>query len=127
VPEYWYTALGRGSTPVLTAFVMGEKAEQLGSLGNGAVQAVLADLDAMFAGAATPRFAAAEIMDWAKMPYVRGAYSFPVVGGGIAMRERLAAPVAGKLFFAGEATHSGGHSGTMHGAFESASRVVGEL
>lgn len=129
VPEYWYTSAGRGATPVLTAFVMGEKAEQLGALGaDGAVQAVLADLDGMYgSSAASSRWLDAHVMDWAKMPYVRGAYSYPIVGGGIAQREKLAAPVAGKLFFAGEATNAQGHSGTMHGAYESAARAVKEI
>jgi monoamine oxidase len=129
VPEYWYTSAGRGTTPVLTAFVMGEKAEQLGALStDGAVQAVLADLDGMYgSSAASSRWQDAHVMDWAKMPYVRGAYSYPIVGGGIAQREKLAAPVAGKLFFAGEATNAQGHSGTMHGAYESAARAVQEI
>lgn len=128
VPEYWYTSLGRGTTPVLTAFVMGEKAEQLSSLGDAALQVVLADLDAMYgAEAASTAFVEARVMDWSKEPHIRGAYSFPVVGGGILMRQRLAAPLSGKVFFAGEATHSGGHSGTAHGAFESAVRAVAEI
>ncbi len=127
VPEYWYTANGRGTTPVLTAFVMGEKAEQLSALGNAAVQTVLADLDAMYGGAASGKFVEAHIMDWRKMPFVRGAYSFPVVGGGIIQRQKLAESVSGKVFFAGEATHTEGHSGTMHGALETAARAVVEI
>lgn len=127
VPEYWYTSNGRGMTPVLTAFVMGEKAEQLSSLGNAAVQSVLADLDAMYGGEASGRFLEAHIMDWSKMPFVRGAYSFPVVGGGIVQRQKLAQSVSGKVFFAGEATHTGGHSGTMHGTFDTAVRAVNEI
>jgi monoamine oxidase len=125
VPEYWYTALGRGTTPVLTAFVMGENAEALGALGAGASKAVLDDLDLMFGpGVATGAFKDAVIMDWRKEPYIRGAYSYPVVGGGIAQRVLLAEPLGKKVFFAGEATHTEGHSGTMHGAMESAIRAV---
>jgi len=127
VPEYWHTSNGRGSTPLLTAFVMGEKAEQLSALGNAAVQSVLADLDSMYVGAATGKFVDAYIMDWSKMPFVRGAYSFPVVGGGIVQRQKLAQSVSGKIFFAGEATHTEGHSGTAHGALDTAIRVVKEI
>ncbi len=42
-------------------------------------------------------------------------------------RELLAQPMNGKLFFAGEATHKGGHHGTLHGAMETAFRAVTEI
>jgi monoamine oxidase len=39
----------------------------------------------------------------------------------------LAQSISSKLYFAGEATHTGGHHGTMHGAIESALRAVTEI
>jgi monoamine oxidase len=42
-------------------------------------------------------------------------------------REVMAQPANGKLFFAGEATHKGGHHGTLHGAMETAFRAVTEI
>lgn len=42
-------------------------------------------------------------------------------------RSALAESVAGKLFFAGEATHMGGHHGTMHGAMETGLRAANEI
>jgi monoamine oxidase len=132
VPEFWFTSRGRGSTPVLTAFVMGEKAEALSALGSAAVAQVLGELDAIFGAAgntqpATNSFVDAHVMDWSKEPFVRGAYSYPVVGGGVAQRAALAEPVGGKVFFAGEATHTEGHNGSMHGALESAKKAVDAL
>ncbi|MBL8157462.1 MAG: FAD-dependent oxidoreductase, partial [Anaerolineae bacterium] len=53
--------------------------------------------------------------DWMSDPYTRGAYSYPAVGG-LNAAAVLAEPVADTLFFAGEATHTGGHMGTVHGA-----------
>ncbi len=128
VPEIWYTSFGRGNTEVLTCFVMGNKAATLSALGNGAVQSVLAELDAAFGGnAATNSFVDARIMDWSKEPFIKGAYSFPVVGGGIVKRKALAAKLNNNIFFAGEATHTEGHSGTVHGAIETGLRAVDEF
>jgi monoamine oxidase len=39
----------------------------------------------------------------------------------------LARPVAGTLFFAGEATCGGGHSSTIEGALRSGLRAAGEI
>jgi monoamine oxidase len=64
---------------------------------------------------------------WSDNPYVRGSYSYPKVGMGNA-REVLGEPVEDTLYFAGEATHTGGHSAMVHGALEmgykTAERIV---
>ncbi|HET8667865.1 MAG TPA: NAD(P)/FAD-dependent oxidoreductase, partial [Terriglobales bacterium] len=63
--------------------------------------------------------------DWQSDPYARGAYSYVLVGGMKAQGE-LAAPVGGKLFFAGEATETNGHHSTVHGAISSGVRAARE-
>ncbi|MDX2286000.1 MAG: NAD(P)/FAD-dependent oxidoreductase [Bacteroidia bacterium] len=124
VPEYWAASAGRGQTPVLTAFAMGAAAERISAAGAGIV---LEDLDRIFgAGTASSRLEAAWLQDWGAMPYIRGAYSYPAAGGGLAAREALARPMAGRLFFAGEAT-SPGHQATVHGALESGYRAAEEV
>lgn len=55
--------------------------------------------------------------DWQGDPYTRGAYSYVAVNGSGAQRE-LAEPLLETLFFAGEATHFNGQSGTVDGAIE---------
>ncbi len=62
--------------------------------------------------------------DWAEDPFSRGAYSYPGVGGLEAARA-LAEPVAGTVFFAGEATDAAW--GTVHGAMASGVRAAGEI
>jgi monoamine oxidase len=107
---------------------MGNKAATLSSLGNSSIQSVLAELDAAFGNnAATSSFVDARIMDWGKEPFIKGAYSFPTVGGGISKRQALAASLNNNIFFAGEATHTEGHSGTVHGAVETGYRAVEEF
>ena len=64
---------------------------------------------------------------WPDDPWVRGSYSFFPPGVGLDERRALAAPAHGRLFFAGEATHTEGASGTIHGAIESGERAAGEL
>lgn len=128
VPEFWYTSLGRGNTPVLTAFVMGNKAATLSAQGNGAIQTVLAELDAFYGNnVATNNFADGYIMDWGKEPFIKGGYSYPIVGGGITKRQMLAKKLNNSVFFAGEATHTQGHSATVHGAIETGYRAVQEI
>jgi len=127
VPEFWATGYGRGEDRYLTAFVMGEKAEYLSGLGDGAIDVVLGDLDAMYGGStATDLYEDARIMDWYTEPTIRGAYSYPSPGSTDA-RAALAASVGDTLFFAGEATHTEGHFATVHGAIETAERAVSEL
>src|SRR5262245_49546095 len=60
--------------------------------------------------------------DWRADPFARGSYSYALVGGADAM-EQLAQPVAETLYFAGEATNSEGHAGTVHGAIATGKRA----
>lgn len=131
VPEIWASAMERGTTPVLSALIMGEKAEQFSAQGNGAAGAILSHLDNIFGSGNVASQSVLQggthVMDWTKAPYIKGAYSFPMVGGGLIFRKELASAVDDRLFFAGEATHYEGHSGTVHGAIETAIRVIEEL
>lgn len=127
VPEIWQTSLGRGQVSVLTTFVMGENAEAFSQPGATPVATILGKLDARFSGKATAFFLDSHVEDWSKNPFVGGAYSYPKVGTRLADRAELAKNVAGKLFFAGEASHFEGHSATMHGAMETGLRAAGEI
>jgi len=129
VPEFWAPGLGRTEDPlVLTAFVMGAKADALreeGGSDDGILALVLADLDAIYDGVATPAFAGGIVQDWTAEPYVLGSYSYPSPGSS-ALRADLAR-VEGRVHFAGEATHTTGMYATVHGALESGERAVQEI
>lgn len=131
VPEIWATAVGRGNTPILTAFIMGEKGEQFSSMApEDAKGFLLGHLDNIFGNNTASQSLQQDgfyLMDWGKQPFIRGTYSHPKVGGGLIFRKELASDVDGLLFFAGEATHFEGHSGTVHGAIETGIRVVNEI
>jgi monoamine oxidase len=63
---------------------------------------------------------------WSRDPFSRGAYSFVACGQDSAA-DKLAEPVGGTLFFAGEATAPRGETGTVHGALASGLRAAEEV
>lgn len=68
----------------------------------------------------------AHLHDWQSDPFSRGAYSY-VKGGGKNAPEILGKPIEKTLFFAGEATDTTGHAGTVHGAIASGKRAAQEI
>jgi monoamine oxidase len=63
---------------------------------------------------------------WAADAYARGSYSYLAVGANLDDCDALAAPVGGRLFFAGEAT-SRKHAATVHGAYLSGLRAAAQV
>lgn len=55
-----------------------------------------------------------------------GAYTYPTLGAEAGDRAALAAPVAGKLFFAGEATNEDCNP-CMQGAMDTAARAATQI
>ena len=64
--------------------------------------------------------------DWQSDPFSRGAYTYGKVGADGA-QEAIASPIENILFFAGEATDTSGHNGTVHGAIASGIRAAREI
>ena len=64
--------------------------------------------------------------DWDSDPFSRGAYSY-VKAGGEGCQRTLGEPIGNTLFFAGEATDTSGHNGTVHGAMTTAERAAKEV
>lgn len=110
---------------VLLAFIMGQQAEYLTSLGSDSAitNALLQELDTMYNGQASASFVASHVQNWTTNPFVRGAYSYSTVGMGDA-RKVASETVAKKLYFAGEAMNTNGHHQTVHGAIETGYREV---
>jgi len=76
--------------------------------------------------AGPPRPTGVARSSWSSEPFSRGATSFLPVGAAPADRARLAAPVADRLFFAGEAT-SVDSPNSVEGARASGVRAAGEV
>lgn len=69
---------------------------------------------------------ATHIHNWHDDPFTRGAYSYVPVNGLEAQAE-LARSNENTLFFAGEATNTEGHLGTVHGAIATGLRAAREI
>jgi monoamine oxidase len=124
----WWTRVS--SAPILTGWAASRRGERL----SGKSGAFIRDkaLESLASTFSFPRHTLEAILqsfhvhDWQSDPYARGSYSYVGVGGEGAQSE-LAAPVADTLFFAGEATNSEGHHGTVHGAIATGERVAREV
>ncbi|MFZ0063350.1 MAG: NAD(P)/FAD-dependent oxidoreductase [Pyrinomonadaceae bacterium] len=128
MPTWW--TLVPEQTPVLIGWTGGSRAEELLSAGEQAIRNhALTSLVTIF-GVAQERLE--ELLgevyyhDWYGDPFSRGAYSYVPVGG-LEAQAQLAAPIADTLFFAGEATNTEGHQGTVHGAIATGLRAAREI
>ena len=110
---------------MIVAFTNGNQAKHLSELGETkAVKLILEELDEMLDNQASKYYLDHFMKDWSKEPFIRGAYSYPLVGSNESTRKVLAEPIDNKIFFAGEATNYNGHHQTVHGAIETAYREV---
>jgi monoamine oxidase len=128
VPVFWRA--GRDE-PVVVGWAAGPAAEALAGADERTRVRVAID---SLVGAYDPRVRSETVVgelegwrvfDWQDDPDARGAYSY-VAPGGLAGPRHLATPLANTLFFAGEATHTTGANGTVHGAFETGLRAAEE-
>jgi monoamine oxidase len=112
--------------PCIEGFFGGRFARQLEDAGDGAIAAAAIDEITGFLGNDFRRKLKPLVESrWAHDPFARGSYSHALPGHA-GDREILAAPVDGRLFFAGEATSPNFFS-TAHGARDSGERAAGEI
>ena len=127
VPTWWTQLPMRA--PILVGWAGGPRADELAAQPEAdLVEKAIASLSLIFdlsPDVISAHLEQSYIHDWRRDPFTGGAYSFVPVGGLEAQRI-LAEPVAGRLFFAGEAT-SVGHIGTVHGAIQSGQRAAREV
>ena len=82
-----------------------------------AVAAALDLLEEMFGMSEGVEVVDSELICWSDVPSIRGGYSYPKVGMSKESVEEIGRPVDGRVFFAGEATHTGAAM-TVHAAME---------
>lgn len=128
VPPMWWSPAAGHTDPytVWTAFATGDNARDV--LSDGAGAALGKGLKALQTELDRPDLQPldAQLVNWPDEIYTRGAYSVATPGHADARLE-LAKPVAGKLFWAGEATADHGHAATVHGAYGSGKRAASEV
>lgn len=127
-PVWWTTHPAH--EPLLVGWTGGPAAAQLARLrGDALIERAIAALSRNFGPSVARlrrRVRSTWHHDWEHDPFARGAYSYALVGGHDAAR-RLARPVRGTLFFAGEATDTEGSTGTVHGAIASGERAAKQV
>ncbi|HET6894630.1 MAG TPA: NAD(P)/FAD-dependent oxidoreductase [Candidatus Baltobacteraceae bacterium] len=112
--------------PILAAWAGGDAVARLQTSVRDPIAAAIETCERLFPQTAVrEQLVNAHCHDWQRDPCARGAYSYLRVNGGDA-RERLAEPVGGVLYFAGEAT-SAGDAGTVGGALESGYRAAAQV
>jgi monoamine oxidase len=112
--------------PCIEGYFGGRFAQKLEDAGDGALAAQSIDEIAGFLGNDFRRkLKPLSESRWAHDPFARGSYSHALPGHADA-RAVLAAPIDGRLFFAGEATSPNFFS-TAHGARDSGERAAGEM
>lgn len=112
--------------PCIEGFFGGRYARQLEDTGPGAITAAAIDEIVGYLGNDFRRkLSPLAESRWAHEPFSRGSYSHALPGHA-GDREILAAPVDGRLFFAGEATSPNFFS-TAHGARDSGERAAREV
>ena len=117
-------------SPILVGWAGGPPAEDLAFQSEdrilGAALTSLANALKTTVSILEPRLQAAFVYDWQTDPFSLGAYSY-VPKGAITAPVVLGQPVAGTLFFAGEATNADGRSSTVHGAIATGYRAAEEV
>ena len=112
--------------PCIEGFFGGRFAQALEDAGDGAIAAYSIDEIVSFIGNDFRRkLKPLTESRWSHDPFARGSYSHALPGHA-GKRAVLAAPVDGRLFFAGEATSPGFFS-TAHGARDSGERAAKEV
>lgn len=124
---YYDAAYGQNSEQhILGLFALGEQAVPYQARsGNAQRDYILDELDTIFDGAASRSFVKHQVQDWSKEPFIRSAYLADVADSRIS--RQLAEPLAGKVYFAGDAYTREDDWGGVHNATRAARDVVSEM
>jgi monoamine oxidase len=125
----WWTQMPE-PVPIITGWSPAKSAESLAGMSQDAIveKAVrsLSSLLHVEKSTVQAKLQSAYFHDWDFDPFSQGAYSYVKVGGEGSQRI-LGSPISNTLFFAGEATDTSGHNGTVHGAIASGQRAAREI
>jgi monoamine oxidase len=121
--NYWMNSRTYSSENILTGVSVGDYAARVERQNNRQIEAdAMQAVRAMF-GASSPAPVDMKVSRWSRDPFSLGAYSYAKTGVRRRDFDRLAAPVDGRLFLAGEHTMFDYH-GTVHGAYLSGVRAA---
>ncbi|MGA8709658.1 MAG: NAD(P)/FAD-dependent oxidoreductase [Thermoplasmata archaeon] len=118
----------RETAEFVTAFTVGREARRRAALPDDElIRATVAEWNGLLpANVTLGKVEGYVVHRWPTDPWVRGGYSYLPPGVGLTERRALAAPIGGRIFFAGEATDVAGQSGTVAGAIDTGTRAAEE-
>lgn len=128
IPTWWTQLPIR--VPLLVGWAGGTQAEKI--MNSGKAQILDFAFDSLQYIYGVPRKRIEDLLqfshihNWHDDPFTRGAYSYVPVHG-LEAQAQLARPIENTLFFAGEATNTDGHLGTVHGAIATGLRAAREI
>lgn len=124
---YYDAAYGQETDAnILGLFAVGEQAETYQALPDDELlDRILAELDEIFDGAATPAYVRHLVQNWNDEPFVGAAYLADVAPSSTS--RRLSGSIDGRIFFAGDAYTSFNDWGSVHAAARSAAEAVDDL
>ena len=122
--QEWWPLRETKTSALLVGWSGGPMARALASGGNVRKDTLLR-LDRVFPRSNRPEPTKMKTVDWSAERFTWGCYSH-VPPGALGARDELALPV-GRVFFAGEATHTGAYPATVWGAVESGRRAADEV
>ena len=123
---YYDAAFGKDTERnILGLFAIGELARTYSEMSSEeeVFQTIMTELDEMFDGKASASYQKHVIQNWTHEPFIRGSYSH-FQNNETETIETLIEPLAGKIYFAGEAMNLDGDTSTVHGAAESAYKIL---
>ena len=112
--------------PMLVGLSGGTAAEKIEELADQAIVTRLQKELSSVMGTTIPEPTGVMIQRWRLDPFARGSYAYLRVGANGGEPEVLSRPIAGRVFFAGEALHLY-DPGTVHGAFWTGQRVARQV
>jgi monoamine oxidase len=122
----WFSFVRALNVPVLLGFNAADRGREIETWSDQQIVAsAMATLRHLF-GSDIPEPSDYQLTRWASDPFTLGAYSYNPVGADPKLRRHLAKPIAGKLYFAGEATDYQ-YFGTAHGAYLSGLRAAAQI
>ena len=112
--------------PMLVGLSGGTTADEIEGLSDQAIVTRLRKDFSSVMGTAVPEPTDVMIQRWRSDPFARGSYAYLRVGANGGEPGMLSRPIAGRVFFAGEALHL--HDpGTVHGAFWTGQRAARQV
>ena len=122
----WVSFQRAAGKPILLGFNAAERGREIEGWSDGRIVASAMETLRTLFGPDIPAPIDYQITRWATDPFARGSYSYNALGSTPRMRKRLARPLEGRLFLAGEATHEH-YFGTAHGALLSGLRAAADV